>query len=82
MSKSNDNPRKKKMTTQYDTIGDNYTSVKTTPGAIAEEHTLQAHLGDITDLTVLDLACGSGCYIQKALKWALVFSLDSIKPPT
>ncbi|PLB45784.1 S-adenosyl-L-methionine-dependent methyltransferase [Aspergillus steynii IBT 23096] len=57
------------MSVQFDAIGDHYTCIKETPGSLLELHTLRTSLGDITDQSVLDLACGSGFYAQKAMQW-------------
>lgn len=50
---------------QYDCIGEHYIEVADLPTGLLQEASMQALLGDISGLTVLDLACGTGSYTQK-----------------
>lgn len=51
------------MATNYDDIADQYHTIKINPiKKYSEEFTLFQHLGDISGLTILDLACGDGYY--------------------
>ncbi|KAK1140297.1 hypothetical protein N8T08_010500 [Aspergillus melleus] len=52
---------------QYDSIGDRYTEVANLPTGLLQQASMQALVGDIMDLTVLDLACGAGSYTQKTV---------------
>ncbi|TGO50806.1 hypothetical protein BOTNAR_0378g00030 [Botryotinia narcissicola] len=45
-------------TSQYDTIGSRYTTIKKQQGSSLELAAIQTHGGDITGLHILDLACG------------------------
>jgi SAM-dependent methyltransferase len=53
------------MPTQYDGIGKEYNAMKYLPVGLLEQATVDAHLGDVQGLDVLDLACGAGFYSQK-----------------
>lgn len=56
-----------KMSVQYDEIGDNYTLLKQKPSSTLDTATLLTHLGNVDQLDVLDLACGTGYFAQKAV---------------
>nr|WBQ01561.1 PlmH [Aspergillus flavipes] len=53
------------MSTQYDSFAKEYNTLKYLPAGLLEQATVEAHLGDVQGLDVLDLACGSGFYSQK-----------------
>ncbi|GAA1909680.1 class I SAM-dependent methyltransferase [Streptantibioticus ferralitis] len=64
---------------QYDAIGESYEGFKTLPLArYPEQHSFLRMLGDVTDRSVLDLACGTGFYARqiKRLGAAGVLGLD------
>jgi SAM-dependent methyltransferase len=51
----------------YDSIGDLYRQYKATaPLVTPEQHLFTTLLGDVTDASVLDLACGHGAYTRAA----------------
>lgn len=52
---------------QYDSIGDRYTEVANLPTGRLQQASMQAFVGDISGLTVLDLGCGVGSYTQKSV---------------
>lgn len=53
------------MSHDYDAIGQDYARAKLAPWRdVIERHTLFDLLGDVSDRTVLDLACGSGFYTR------------------
>ncbi|KAF7892517.1 uncharacterized protein EAF02_000055 [Botrytis sinoallii] len=56
-------------TAQYDAIGSRYAAIKNQPGSSFELAAIQTHIGNITGLRILDLACGTGYYTQKLLEW-------------
>ncbi|TGO33550.1 hypothetical protein BHYA_0240g00090 [Botrytis hyacinthi] len=56
-------------TTQYDAIGSRYAAIKNQQGSSFELAAIQTHVGNITGLRVLDLACGAGYYTQKLVEW-------------
>ncbi|KAK4541275.1 hypothetical protein LTR36_008191 [Oleoguttula mirabilis] len=55
---------------QYDTIAAAYSSSNLTdlPGEIITANLLRRGLGDVQDLTILDLACGSGLYSRMVIE--------------
>ncbi|KAK2765187.1 hypothetical protein FQN54_008886 [Arachnomyces sp. PD_36] len=55
--------------TQYDNIWAQYNDFRQLPIASVEEATVRANIGDISQLRVLDLACGTGFYSRKLLEW-------------
>lgn len=65
------------MTTQYDTIGARYNSIKQLPVAIVERENMKAavlpYLSTTTNARVLDLACGTGFYSQHLLSWGAAY---------
>ncbi|KAF5878756.1 putative methyltransferase-like protein [Botrytis fragariae] len=56
-------------TSQYDAIGSRYAAIKNQQGSSFELAAIQTHIGNITGLRILDLACGAGYYTQKLLEW-------------
>ncbi|TGO62251.1 hypothetical protein BCON_0021g00640 [Botryotinia convoluta] len=56
-------------TSQYDAIGSRYATIKNQQGSSFELAAIQTHIGNITGLRILDLACGAGYYTQKLLEW-------------
>ncbi|TGO27393.1 hypothetical protein BPAE_0042g00050 [Botrytis paeoniae] len=56
-------------TSQYDAIGSRYAAIKNQQGSSFELAAIQTHIGNITGLHILDLACGAGYYTQKLLEW-------------
>ncbi|KAL3455774.1 S-adenosyl-L-methionine-dependent methyltransferase [Aspergillus heterothallicus] len=66
------------MSAQYDTIGSKYSAVKQLLGAELQLAAIKTHIGDVTDLKVLDLACGNGYYSRKLVEWGAtrVLALD------
>ena len=56
------------MSTQYDTIGTRYASMKELPAASVEKPSISAVLGNIHNLHCLDLACGLGYWTQYLLE--------------
>lgn len=56
--------------TQYDTIARDYQEIASVvPLRDAEWHSLRQRLGDLTDLSVLDLACGDGIGTRLIKRW-------------
>ncbi|PIG83678.1 LEA domain protein [Aspergillus arachidicola] len=54
---------------KYDTIGDSYNDVPQLATGKLQLAAIQALIGDIKGLTVLELACGPGFYCRKAISW-------------
>ncbi|KAI9037546.1 class I SAM-dependent methyltransferase [Aspergillus affinis] len=52
---------------QYDAIGDRYTEVANLPTGFLQQAAMKALVGDISGLTVLDLACNTGSYTHKTV---------------
>jgi SAM-dependent methyltransferase len=65
------------MTSQYDSIGARYNSIKQLPVAIVERENMKAavlpYLEATTGARVLDLACGTGYYSQYLLSWGATY---------
>ena len=58
------------QSTQYDSIGLAYESMKKLPAALLERQNLQSVITPfITNAKVLDLACGTGYYSRLLLSW-------------
>lgn len=55
------------MSLQYDNIGGHYNSIKKQPVDLIHTATALAYIGNIEGQEVLDLACGSSYYSQKAV---------------
>lgn len=53
------------MATQYDKIGTRYANFKQLPLIPLETTSIQARLGDVTNLNCLDLACGLGDWTRR-----------------
>ncbi|MCJ1250099.1 hypothetical protein MMC30_007325 [Trapelia coarctata] len=66
------------MSTQYDKLGTKYDVIKTTPNDFVCLYTTRRILGNVTGLSVLDLACGTGYYTRLFLDWgaASVIGID------
>lgn len=60
-------PISESSNTQYDTFAEAYSNITKLPGEILTANLLSRGLGDISDLNVLDLACGSGFYSRVAV---------------
>lgn len=54
--------------TQYDTFATAYSNITDLPGEVITENLLRRGLGDIKNLAILDLACGSGHYTRMAVR--------------
>ncbi|QRD93269.1 methyltransferase [Aspergillus flavus] len=54
---------------KYDTIGASYNDVPQLATGKLQLAAIQALIGDIKGLTVLELACGPGFYCRKAISW-------------
>ncbi|KAA8643844.1 hypothetical protein EYZ11_005431 [Aspergillus tanneri] len=67
------------MPSQYDTIGARYNSISSLPVVKLEEAAVEAHIGNVNQLKVLDIACGSGRYSRKLISWGAreVVGLDN-----
>jgi SAM-dependent methyltransferase len=65
------------MTSQYDSIGARYNSIKQLPVAVVERENVKAavlpYLKATTHARVLDLACGTGFYSQHLLSWGAAY---------
>jgi toxoflavin synthase len=57
------------MSAGYDDIGSIYNMAKRLPIASLELATLQAQIGNVDGLEILDLACGTGFYSRKLVEW-------------
>lgn len=58
--------------TQYDTIARDYQRISAAvPLRDAEWYSLHQRLGDLTGLSVLDLACGDGMGTRLLKRWGL-----------
>ncbi|EEP82131.1 predicted protein [Uncinocarpus reesii 1704] len=57
------------MATQYDHIGAEYNAIKALPVGALELAAIRSHIGDVGQLRVLDLACGTGYYSKKLIEW-------------
>ncbi|KAI9640913.1 hypothetical protein NHQ30_010754 [Ciborinia camelliae] len=54
---------------QYDSIGHHYSAIKNQQATCFELAAIRTHIGDITGLRILDLACGAGFYTRKLVEW-------------
>ncbi|KAL4894433.1 S-adenosyl-L-methionine-dependent methyltransferase [Aspergillus ambiguus] len=54
---------------QYDHIGKTYNCVEQLPASTLLERFVQSQIGNVCDLSVLELACGTGYYSRKLLEW-------------
>ncbi|KAL4860571.1 hypothetical protein BDV12DRAFT_181368 [Aspergillus spectabilis] len=57
------------MSSQYNKIGGHYSALKQLPLGLLELAAVKQHIGDVRDLDVLDLACGTGDYSRKLVEW-------------
>lgn len=65
------------MTSQYDSIGARYNTIKQLPIAIVERENVKdavlPYLGNLDSPRALDLACGTGLYSQNLLQWGAAY---------